>query len=120
MWNLKNDRKEFTIIWSTVKRAQAYVPGRNRCNLCTEKKLQIIKSKSQNQNNTRIGLKLSNKVQLLRMWEKCNAPTSKSYVNNIHATKGPRFRKLPSKKRHKPSRKKIKLGIQRTIKICRH
>ena len=46
VWNLKNDHIGFAIKWSIVKRAQAYVQGKNRCNLCTEEKLQIIKSKS--------------------------------------------------------------------------
>ena len=31
VWNLKNDWKEFAIKWSVVKRAQAYVLGRNPC-----------------------------------------------------------------------------------------
>ena len=40
-------------------------------------------------------------------------PTSRSYVNNIHAKQRSRqkvlqFRKLPSKRRHEPSRKKIR------------
>ena len=52
------------------------------------------------------------KFNYLRMWEKYDAPTNRSYVNSIHAKqrsrkKALRFRKLPSKKRHKPSRKKI-------------
>ena len=47
------------------------------------------------------------------MWENYLEPTSRSYVNNIHAKQRSRqkalqFRKLPSKKRHKPSRKKIR------------
>ena len=37
VWHLKNDHIRFAIKWSIVKRAQAYVPGRNRCNLSTEK-----------------------------------------------------------------------------------
>ena len=42
-----------------------------------------------------------------------DAPTSKSYVNNIYAKQRSRqkalqFRKLPRKKKHKPSRKKEK------------
>ena len=56
VWNLKNDHIRFAIKWSIVKRAQAYVPGKNRCNLCTEEKLQIIKSKSQNLLNKRTEL----------------------------------------------------------------
>ena len=40
-------------------------------------------------------------------------PTSRSYVNNIHAKQRSRqkalqFRKLPNKKRHEPSRKKTR------------
>ena len=53
VWNLKNDGKKFEIKWSIVRRAQAYTPGANRCNLCTEEKLQIIKSKSENLLNKR-------------------------------------------------------------------
>ncbi len=34
VWNLKNDGKKFGIKWSIVRRAQAYTPGANRCNLC--------------------------------------------------------------------------------------
>ena len=56
VWDLKNDHIGFAIKWSIVKRAQAYVPGKNRCNLCTEEKLQIIKSKSQNLLNKRTEL----------------------------------------------------------------
>ncbi len=53
VWNLKNDGKKFEIKWSIVRRAQAYTPGANRCNLCTDEKLQIIKSKSENLLNKR-------------------------------------------------------------------
>ena len=51
-------------------------------------------------------------LAILRMWEKYDAATSRSYVNNIHAKqrsgqKALQFYKLPSKKRNRPSRKKI-------------
>ena len=47
--SFKNNCKDFAI-----KRAQAYIPGKSRsCNLCTEKKLQITKSKSESLLNKR-------------------------------------------------------------------
>ena len=53
VWDLKNNCKDFEIKWSIVKRAPAYTPGKSRCSLCTEEKLQIIKSKSENLLNKR-------------------------------------------------------------------
>jgi len=53
VWNLKNNRIKFAIKWSIIRRARVYTPGANRCNLCTEEKLQIIKSKSNNLLNKR-------------------------------------------------------------------
>ena len=44
IWNLKNKKQNFNINWSILKRSAAYSGGSNRCNLCLEEKLCIMKS----------------------------------------------------------------------------
>ena len=41
VWDLKDNckKREYSIKWSILKRAAAYVPGGRRCNLCIEEKL---------------------------------------------------------------------------------
>ena len=48
VWDLKDKKREYSIKWSILKRAAAYVPGGRRCNLCIEEKLEIMKSDKTN------------------------------------------------------------------------
>jgi hypothetical protein len=53
VWDLKDRKREYSIKWSILKRAAAYVPGGMRCNLCIEEKLEIMKSDKTNLLNKR-------------------------------------------------------------------
>ena len=41
IWDLKDANTEYTIIWDIVTKAQPYVGGSKRCNLCLSAKLAI-------------------------------------------------------------------------------
>ena len=53
--DLKDKKREYSIKWSILKRAAAYVhvPGGRRCNLCIEEKIEIMKSDKTNLLNKR-------------------------------------------------------------------
>ena len=53
IWELKRSNKSYTIIWSILKRASSYQPGRTRCNLCIEEKLCILQDGGRNLLNKR-------------------------------------------------------------------
>ena len=53
IWSLKENNRQFSIKWSILKHVQAYKPGSNRCGLCLEEKLQIMKRKHDNLLNKR-------------------------------------------------------------------
>ena len=36
IWHLKQNKTEFTIKWSIIKKSISYMGGSKRCNLCTE------------------------------------------------------------------------------------
>ena len=44
IWDLKDANTEYTIIWDIVTKAQPYVGGSKRCNLCLSEKLAIARS----------------------------------------------------------------------------
>ena len=43
IWNLKNKKRTFNIKWSILKQASPYRSGAKSCNLCIQKKLEILK-----------------------------------------------------------------------------
>ena len=45
IWHLKQNKTDFTIKWSIIKRSISYTGGSKRCNLCLEEKLNILKEK---------------------------------------------------------------------------
>ena len=45
IWHLKQNKTDFTIKWSIIKRSISYTGGYKRCNLCLEEKLNILKEK---------------------------------------------------------------------------
>ena len=45
IWHLKQNKTDFTIKWSTIKKSISYTGGSKRCNLCLEEKLNILKEK---------------------------------------------------------------------------
>ena len=45
IWNLKQNKTDFTIKWSIIKKSISYTGGSKRCNLCLEEKLNILKEK---------------------------------------------------------------------------
>ena len=45
VWNLKKEIKDFSIMWSIIKRVAAYKPGSKRCNLCLEENLLLMKAR---------------------------------------------------------------------------
>ena len=45
IWHLKQNKTDFTIKWSIIKRYIFYTGGSKRCNLCLEEKLNILKEK---------------------------------------------------------------------------
>ena len=53
IWKLKNEGKNFSVKWSIVKRAQGHKSGANRCNLCLEEKLCIMKAERKDLLNKR-------------------------------------------------------------------
>lgn len=53
IWKLKNEGKKFLVKWSIMKRAQGYKSGANRCNLCLEEKLCIMKAEGKDLLNKR-------------------------------------------------------------------
>ena len=44
VWKLKLDKKQFSIYWSILSRANSIKAGGNSCNLCLEEKLQILRN----------------------------------------------------------------------------
>ena len=44
-WHLKQNKTDFTIKWSIIKKSISYTGGSKRCNLCLEEKLNILKEK---------------------------------------------------------------------------
>ena len=44
-WHLKQNKTDFTIKWSIIKKSIFYTEGSKRCNLCLEEKLNILKEK---------------------------------------------------------------------------
>ena len=44
IWHLKQNKTDFTIKWSIIKKSISYT-GSKRCNLCLEEKLNILKEK---------------------------------------------------------------------------
>ena len=49
VWDLKRNQKDFTISWSIMKSAPAYISGCKRCNLCIEEKLCLMQGDAKNQ-----------------------------------------------------------------------
>ena len=45
VWHLKQNKTDFTIKWSIIKKSISYTGGSKRCNLCLEEKLTILKEK---------------------------------------------------------------------------
>ena len=45
IWHLKQNKTDFTIKWSIIKKSISYTGGSKRCNLCLEEKLHILKEK---------------------------------------------------------------------------
>ena len=45
IWHLKQNKTDFTIKWSIMKKSISYTGGSKRCNLCLEEKLNILKEK---------------------------------------------------------------------------
>ena len=45
IWLLKQNKTDFTIKWSIIKKSISYTGGSKRCNLCLEEKLNILKEK---------------------------------------------------------------------------
>ena len=45
VWHLKQNKTDFTIKWSIIKKSISYTGGSKRCNLCLEEKLSILKEK---------------------------------------------------------------------------
>ena len=45
IWHLKQNKTDFTIKWSIIKKSISYTGGSKRCNLCLEEKLNILKEK---------------------------------------------------------------------------
>ena len=43
----KQNKTDFTIKWSIIKKSISYTGGSKRCNLCLEEKLNILKRKGQ-------------------------------------------------------------------------
>ena len=46
VWHLKENNRDFTIRWSTLKNSISHIGGPKRWNFCLEKKLSILKEKS--------------------------------------------------------------------------
>ena len=46
IWHLKQNKTDFTIKWSIIKKSISYTGGSKRCNLCLEEKLNILKEKN--------------------------------------------------------------------------
>ena len=44
-WHLKQNKADFTIKWSIIKKSISYTGGSKRCNLCLEETLSILKKK---------------------------------------------------------------------------
>ena len=53
VWKLKKEKQPFEIKWSIIKHVKAYKPGSQKCNLCLEEKLAIMKRKHKNLLNKR-------------------------------------------------------------------
>ena len=45
IWHLKQNKTDFTIKWSIIKKSISYTGGSKRCNLCLEEKLNTLKEK---------------------------------------------------------------------------
>ena len=45
IWHLKQNKTDFTIKWSIIKKSISYTGGSKSCNLCLEEKLNILKEK---------------------------------------------------------------------------
>ena len=41
IWHLKQNKTDFTIKWSIIKKSISYTGGSKRCNLCLEEKLEL-------------------------------------------------------------------------------
>ena len=48
VWDLKERERDFTIQWSTLKRANSYSSGRKSCNPCLQEKLSILNADKSN------------------------------------------------------------------------
>ena len=46
VWHLKQNKTNFTIKWSIIKKSISYTGGSKRCNLCLEEKISILKEKN--------------------------------------------------------------------------
>ena len=46
VWHLKQNKTDFTIKWSIIKKSISYMGGSKRCNLCLEEKISILKEKN--------------------------------------------------------------------------
>ena len=46
VWHLKQNKTDFTIKWSIIKKSISYMGGSERCNLCLEEKISILKEKN--------------------------------------------------------------------------
>ena len=46
VWHLKQNKTDFTIKWSIVKKSISYTGGSKRCNLCLDEKITILKEKT--------------------------------------------------------------------------
>ena len=46
VWHLKQNKTDFTIKWSIIKKPISYTGGSKRCNLCLEEKISILKEKN--------------------------------------------------------------------------
>ena len=46
IWHLKQNKTNFTIKWSILKKSFSYTGGSKRCNLCLEEKITILKEKT--------------------------------------------------------------------------
>ena len=45
IWHLKQNKTDFTMKWSIIKKSISHTGGSKRCNLCLEEKLNILKEK---------------------------------------------------------------------------
>ena len=46
VWHLKQNKTDFTIKWSIIKKSISYTGGSKRCNSCLDEKISILKEKN--------------------------------------------------------------------------